>query len=256
VIDVGRPRIVVVQHHPRDPLGVLKDALAPAADVVLLRGFAEPAATSEAVNELVRSGAYDGAVVLGGPMGVYERRSYLYLDDTLRLLEDALDRGAPVLGLCLGSQLLAHVLGSPVFPGSERGLAREVGFFPLIPAPGGADDPVISLFAPPDPVLLWHRDMNDLPPGTTLLASSDRYPVEAYRLTPRVYGLQFHPEVPSDLLVAWVDQNRAMLAAEGLDGRGLLARARELDPVIRRRAAGLGRALLGWAEAFRWERLG
>ncbi len=195
-----RPRVVVVQHTARAHLGVLSPALAAAADLLVLRGFADPSGTRRLVRTLVEDGEYDAVVLLGGAMAVHDREEFGFLDDSLHLAEDALRRDRPILGLCLGSQILAHVLGSPSFPGAELGLPRELGFVPLILDDGAEADPVASLFSPPEPVLEWHRDTFELPAGTVRLAHSLLYPVQLFRSGRWAYGAQFHPEVDAAML--------------------------------------------------------
>ena len=241
----GRPRIAILEHHPRDPLGALSGPLEGAADLVIVRGFDNgPEATAQ-VEDLVADGDYDGVIALGGPMAVYERGAVPHLLDSLRLLDDALKRGVPILGLCLGSQMLSEVAGSPVFSGRDRGMAAEVGFFPLRMTEEGRHDPVMEAFAGPEPVLFWHQDTHDLPPGGVHLASTDLYSMAAFRLGRHVYGFQYHLETTPELLAAWVKQS-PLLAVAGVDGGVLLEQARGLGPVIRRRAERLADLFLEW----------
>lgn len=242
-----RPRIVVLQHHRRVPLGALAEPLERGADVVTIRGYEEAAAAQTAVDQWVACGGYDGIVALGGPMGVYDRDTEPHLDDSLRLLRDALRRGLPILGLCLGSQLLSEALGAPVFNGAERGLAAEVGFKTMRLTDAGRDDPVMRIFAGPEPVLFWHRDTHDLPPGAAHLAATDLYPVAAYRWGARAYGLQFHLEATPEILDVWVAVS-PLAALPQADRSLILEQVQDLEPVIRARAARLVELFLGWAD--------
>lgn len=241
----GRPRVVVLEHHPRAHLGALSGPLERAADITLVRGLDNgPAATAQ-VDRLIAHGGYDGVIALGGPMAVYERDAAPHLLDSLRLLDDALKRDVPVLGLCLGSQMLSEVAGSPVFSGRDRGMPAEVGFFPLRTTEAGRDDPVMEAFAGPEPVLFWHQDTHDLPPGGVHLATTDLCSMAAYRLGPHVYGLQYHLETTPEMLAVWVEQS-PLLASAGVDGGALIEQARGLGPVILRRAGRLADLFLGW----------
>jgi len=241
-----RPRIVVLEHHPRAHLGALAAPLEGAADLTVIRGFANgPDATAQ-VECLVAGGGYDGVIALGGPMAVYERDTVPHLRDSLRLLGDAVRREVPVLGLCLGSQMLSEVAGSPAFSGRERGMPAEVGFFPLHVTEAGGEDPVMEVFAGPEPVLFWHQDTHDLPSGGVHLAATDLYSMAAFRLGTHVYGLQYHLETTPEMLAVWVEQS-SLLATAGVDGGALLEQAQGLGPVIHRRAERLAALFVGWA---------
>ncbi len=242
---VYRPHIVVLEHHPRAHLGALSDPLERVADITLVRGLDNgPAATAQ-VDRLIAHGGYDGVIALGGPMAVYERDAVPHLLDSLRLLDDALKRDVPVLGLCLGSQMLSEVAGSPAFSGRDRGMPAEVGYFPLHMTEVGRDDPVMEAFAGPEPVLFWHQDTHNLPPGGVHLAATDLYSMAAFRLGRHVYGLQYHLETTPEMLAVWAEQS-PLLAAAGVDGGALIEQARGLEPVIRRRAERLADLFLGW----------
>lgn len=241
----ARPRIVILEHHPRAPLGALCEPLERAADLVIVRGFVNSPEATAQVELLIAKGEYDGVIALGGPMAVYDRDAVPHLLDSLRLLYDALERDVPVLGLCLGSQLLSEVAGSSVFSGRDRGMRAEVGFFPLRVTEAGSDDPVMEVFAGPEPVLFWHQDTHDLPPGAIHLAGTDLYSMAAFRLGLHVYGLQYHLETTPGILAAWVEQS-PLLAVARVDGGALLEQARELEPVNRGRAERLAELFLGW----------
>jgi len=245
-----RSHLIVVQHHDRVPLGALAPALTLDADVTFVRGYRAPAEARAQVRALIDSGGYDGMVVLGGPMGVYEAERFPFLLDSLSLLEDALRRGAPILGLCLGSQLLSHALGSPVFPGSERGLPPEVGYFPARLTGEGVADPAATLYAEPDPVLFWHRDTHDLPDGAVLLATSDRYPLAAFRWGRWTYGFQFHLEITMEWLPRWIEESPLAEEAEG-GAQELLRAGGRCAAVNSERATALGRQFVEHARAFR-----
>lgn len=238
-----RPRVVVLQHHERVPLGALAPPLERGAELIVLRLHEEPEEGRDRVARLVADGDYDAVIALGGPAGVYEADRYPFLHDSLRLVRDAVTREAPILGVCLGAQLLSEALGSPVFPGAHRDLGPEVGFFPLVLTADGMSDPAATIYAPPAPTLFWHRDTHDLPRGAVLLASTELYPMAAFRWGRWAYGLQFHLETTLEWLPTWVAQS-PLAAESGVDRKRLLCRAAELDGVIRSRAAALAELLL------------
>jgi GMP synthase (glutamine-hydrolysing) len=247
-----RPRVLVLQHHARSPLGALHMPLAGAAELVFIRGYQDLSASRALLDDLRRQDGYDGLVVLGGPMAVYERSDHPYLDDSLRLVEDALEKAMPTLGLCLGAQLLSEAAGSRVYSGAELGLPPEVGFYPLEGTVEGRSDPVSRLFLG-GPVLFWHRDTHDLPPGGVLLARTESYPVSAYRLAPNAYGLQFHLEITADLLQLWVAES-VLGRAVNIEAEPLLFQAYRDEMLIRSRAESLSALFLEWVRRYRLQR--
>jgi GMP synthase (glutamine-hydrolysing) len=142
--------------------------------------------------------AADLLVVLGGPIGVYEEEAYPFIRDELRLLRTRLDAGRPTLGICLGGQMIARALGAPVYPGGHK----EIGWKPLILTDAGRVSP-LAAFADGASALHWHGDTFDLPEGATLLASTDRYPHQAFAWGHHVLALQFHIETTARGLEHW-----------------------------------------------------
>lgn len=185
-------RAVVMQHEEHEGPGLLGPALE-AAGFTLVKRFRT--VKREDLNaELV--------VVLGGPMGIYEADRHPFLGEELALVTERLALGLPVLGLCLGAQLLAAAAGSEVFVG-KNGL--EVGVGPVRWTKEGLADPVIAGVRPRTIVAHWHQDTFKAVPGATLLASTDRYTQQAFRLGDS-YGFQFHLELTADELERWFTQ--------------------------------------------------
>jgi GMP synthase-like glutamine amidotransferase len=141
----------------------------------------------------------NGLVVMGGPMGAYETDKYPFLAEECRLLGELAGRNRPVLGICLGSQLLAKALGADVFPG--HGPEIGFGFVELVSA--GKQDPLFATVGGSIPVFHWHGDTFDLPEGAVLLASSREYAQQAFRFGSCAYGLQFHIEPDSGTWLDW-----------------------------------------------------
>ncbi len=130
----------------------------------------------------------DGLIVMGGPMGVMDTDEHPRLIPEMELIEEAVTLDLPVLGVCLGAQLLAAALGARVY----RGHGEEIGAGEVDLV---SDDPVLGREGGRLPVLHWHGDTFDLPDGARLLASSEEYENQAFRFGRRAYGLQFHVEI-------------------------------------------------------------
>lgn len=154
--------------------------------------------------------APDLLIVMGGPMGVYERAAHPWLDREIDLIAARLAAGLPTLGVCLGSQLIAAALGAEV----RKGPAREIGFAPLTLTDAGRGSPLSALAGVP--VLHWHGDTFDLPAGAQLLARTALYP-QAFAVGDHVLALQFHGEMGADARFdAWVESDAVELAELGL----------------------------------------
>ena len=137
-------------------------------------------------------------IVLGGPIGAYEETAYPFIHDELRLLQARLAAGRPTLGICLGAQLMARSLGARVYPGGHK----EIGWKPLQLTDAGCASALAPL-ASGTPVLHWHGDTFDLPDRAALLASTDRYPHQAFAWGKHALGLQFHLETTARGLERW-----------------------------------------------------
>ena len=132
-----------------------------------------------------------GLVVMGGPMGVYEQAKYPFLRDEMRLIESALTLGRPVLGVCLGSQLLAAVLGAEV----KKGVKKELGWHAVTLSEAATQDALFAGVQPEFWPFHWHGDVFSLPREAAGLASSQQTPCQAFRYGNNAYGILFHLEV-------------------------------------------------------------
>src|SRR5262247_282272 len=137
-------------------------------DALQRQGIAQRVVRIFAGEPVPRELTDDALVVMGGPMGVYESDRYPHLLDELRLIEDALRRERPLIGVCLGSQLVAAALGARVYPGGFK----EIGWYPVELSTAAQDDPLFGDVPRRFTPLVWHGDVFDLPRGAVSLASS------------------------------------------------------------------------------------
>lgn len=155
----------------------------------------------------------DLVVVLGGPIAAYDEARFPFVQRECALIADRLASRKPTLGICLGSQLIARALGARVFSGDEK----EIGWGALSLSEAGAMSALRHLDGALTPVLHWHGDTFDVPPGASLLASTPRYPNQAFSWGGCALGLQFHPEVTARALEAWYVGHAVELAIEHID---------------------------------------
>lgn len=133
---------------------------------------------------------FDWLVVMGGPMNIYEEKEYPWLVKEKKLIERAIQSQKTVLGVCLGVQLIAGVLGSKVYPNQDK----EIGWYPVTLTEKGAESPIFTGFPRTFTAFHWHGDTFDLPSGAVHLAQSAACPNQAFLYNSRVIGLQFHLE--------------------------------------------------------------
>ena len=203
---MARPKILVFQHVPYEPLGTLDPLLKSAGFRIRYVNFGREPDSRPSLE------AYEALIILGGPMNSDQIDSHPNLITEVELIREAVDRNLSVLGICLGAQLLAKALGGSV----NRNASREIGWHDVDVTAAGATDPVLSGFRSRQLVFQWHEDGIELPPGTVHLAASDASRVQAFRHGEHVYGFQFHLEVNESLIERWltVPANQAILADE------------------------------------------
>jgi GMP synthase (glutamine-hydrolysing) len=163
------------------------------------------------VDDLSPAKNADLLVVLGGPIGIYEVGRYPFLKHELSTIEAAVNKGVPVIGICLGCQALAAVLAARVYPNREK----ELGWQPMTLTKEGMASPLAAIDGAR--VLHWHGDTFDLPLGTTRLASTAVTPNQAFAYGPKVLGLQFHLELLERDLEKWLIGHTLELATSKVD---------------------------------------
>ncbi len=160
----------------------------------------------------------DLVVIMGGPMGVYEQAEYPWLSHEIVRIAERIIADRPTLGVCLGSQVMASAMGARVFKGPHN----EVGFKPVTLSDAGRKSSLAAFSEVP--LLHWHGDTFDLPRHTTLLASSDLYPHQAFACGSNILGLQFHPEMgEDDGFATWCEHGDPFIAVAGTNVETLKA---------------------------------
>lgn len=173
----------------------------------------------------------DLVVVLGGPVGVYEHAAYPFLNEELRYLERRLQAELPVVGICLGAQLIAGALGARVY----RGHVKEIGWAPVALTGAGRNSPLCHLEN--TSVLHWHGDSFDIPHGGKLLASTDAYVNQAFSWGVCALAMQFHIEVTAAALERWyVGHACEIAAAQTVCLNALRIESETFAPLLRPRA--------------------
>jgi len=233
-------RCVVVQHlEPEGPY-LIADALDAAGVAIdtcaVFAGDVVPADLT----------GYDALVMMGGPMSAAADEGFPSRRSELRLLQEAVERSVPTLGVCLGAQLLAAARGGRVYRGTA---GAEIGWMPVTLELAASGDDLFRGTASTVPVLHWHGDTFDLPPGAVHLARSERYPNQAFRIGRRAWGLQFHLEIDEQAVEAFARAFAADASAAGLAPESIVASTsaalHELSPVrdaVLARFAGLVRS--------------
>jgi GMP synthase (glutamine-hydrolysing) len=164
-------------------------------------------------------GAPELLVVLGGPIGVYEADTYPFIRDEIAAIRARLDADKPMLGICLGAQLMAAALGALV----ARGPVKEIGWAPVTLTDTGKRSVLATLAE--TPVLHWHGDNCELPAECERLAFTEHCPVQAFRRRPWQLALQFHLEVDAARFERWLIGHSVELAKAGLDPNELRTQA-------------------------------
>jgi len=216
-------KIYILQHHPVENLANIAGALEGAAlawqYVRVDEGQSVPSSMKGA----------GGLIVMGGPASVYQTDRYPWLRDEMRLIEDAMKSNLPVLGVCLGAQILAAALGAKV---ERNPNGKEIGWHPIRLSDSAKEDRLMRGLPASMTPFHWHSDIFELPPGATSLASSDKTPCQAFRHGDKAYGLQFHFEVTREGVAAMADAFAKDLVRENIPADRMIAQAAEYLPPL------------------------
>jgi len=212
--------LLVLQHAACETPGLIADAL----DDYTLRTIRSY--DGEPVPKEL--GDATGLILMGGPQSVYEQKQFPYLLDELHLIEHTLRAGKPILGVCLGSQLLAAALGAPVTKGKQK----EIGWHEVTLEFEARRDALFNRLPFSFMALHWHGDVFELPRSAVSLASSAMTPHQAFRHGFHAYGLLFHLEMNRAQLAEMTTTFTGELKSAGVDAQALLNEAdKHLKPL-------------------------
>lgn len=231
----GNRPVVVLQHAKSETPGLIEGALQSKAKALQYVRTFEGQAIPRNADE------YAALIVMGGPMGVYETDRYPFLVQEMKLIEGFLKNRLPVLGVCLGSQLLAATLGAKV----QKGRQKEVGWYPIELSENGRRDVLWQELPSRFVGFHWHGDIFDLPPDACLLASSGITPVQAYRYDIGVYGILFHLEVTENHIRGMLHEFGDEIREENMSVEKILEDTNRHVPTLQR----IGMTIFSrWAE--------
>jgi GMP synthase (glutamine-hydrolysing) len=196
-------KIMVLQHVGHEPLGTLDPLLKAAGFRIRYMNFGRDPHLTPNIE------AYNGLIILGGPMGVYETHQYPHLKVELQLIEKAIAKNIPVMGICLGAQLIATALGASVRKAPEW----ELGWSKISLTGLAKEDPLFSHYESQEKIFQIHQDTFDIPSTATHLAQSELCAGQAFRYGEKTYGLQFHLEVDQAMIQRWMKrpENKAIV---------------------------------------------
>jgi len=209
IIGVFMKKVLVFQHVPFEVLGTLDPLLRRGGYRIRYVNFGrQPDAQPEVTK-------YHGLIVLGGPMSVYMTQEYPHLTTEMRLIRRAMEHNIPILGICLGAQLIAKSLGSEVSKNPEK----EIGWYDVSLSEAGKVDPLMKHLGDTRPIFEWHGDTYALPEGAVHLAETKSCANQAFRYGDNVYGFQFHMEVDAALIERWLNTPVYQAEIESTEGK-------------------------------------
>jgi GMP synthase (glutamine-hydrolysing) len=217
--------VLVVQHEPDTGAGWVGEWLT-------AEGLTLEVCHAYAGDRLAPATTYDGVLVLGGAMGPADDERCPWLPAVRALMADSVAASVPLLGICLGAELLALACGGSVRRGTR---GPELGVLDIEMHPAAADDPVFAGLATPAPVVQWHwEEIAELPATATLLAGSTLYANQVFRVGDRAWGVQGHPEVTAQIAASWAREDSPLLTAAGRSPEGMVAEVRDREATLAR----------------------
>lgn len=199
-------KIMAFQHVPYEPLGTLDPLIRAHKHRIRYVNFGRKPHAKPRID------GYDALIILGGPMNIGQEALFPHLEVEKALIRQAIDHDLPILGICLGAQLIASALGAEVKPAC----AKEIGWYRLSPTIAGKNDPVISAFEEVEQIFQWHGYSFELPRESELLVTGDPVVNQAFRIKNNVYAFQFHLEASIPLIQRWLNlpEHRLEMGAE------------------------------------------
>ncbi len=199
-------KVIVIQHVPYEPLGTIVSLLREQRHRIKHINFVRTPDVSTTIED------YDALIVLGGPMNVDDTEQFPFLLQEINLIQQAIKTGMPILGICLGAQLIAKALGSKVYSATEK----EVGWFELKKT-DKCQDSICHFFEDNQRIFQWHEHTFDLPDSSHRLLASKICPNQAFLYRDNVYGFQFHLEITEHLIQRWFTTAESMRYLPGSD---------------------------------------
>lgn len=188
VVAMQKLMFYIIQHVKEEGAGVFLELL-PKEYKIVLAG----------VDEFPDINVVSGVLIMGGPMGVYEKDRFPFIEKELRFIKSCSEKGVKILGVCLGAQMIAEAMGGKVYKGEHQ----EIGWSLINLTDEAKKDFVFQVFPKEMEVFQWHGDTFTLPDGGIRLATSKLYQNQAFKYGNNIYGLQYHIEVTKDIVKEW-----------------------------------------------------
>lgn len=188
-------KIIVLQHVPYEILGTINPLLKQLGIRIKYVNFGRHPHAAPSIT------GYDGLVILGGPMNVDQVKMYPHLQREVMLIKAAMRAQVPILGICLGAQLIAKANGAQV----QKHSCTEIGWYSVKPTAAGRQDTLLGHFAEQEQVFQWHGDTFDIPTNAVMIAEGETCKNQAFRIGDNIYGLQFHLEVDAAMIERWLN---------------------------------------------------